>query len=235
LNGIDTYMNQIIDRTNDHDAIWLLLPWYVNGRLDEQQRARVDAHLRACEACQQELLMQRKICQAMSVRHADIEQLPTASLRRLLQKIDAHENPADIEMPDPATNTRQAPSWRWSRSLAASLAVVAVAAMGFVAVNRFGLVRKELPADYYTVTSPAPRVPLEVIRVVFAPAITVADMQHILNDSQLDIVAGPTQAGVYSLAKAGTQPVSDSLQRLRSHKEVLFAEPTATTEAAASK
>ena len=107
--------------------------------------------------------------------------------------------------------------------------------MGLVAFNRFGTARKDLPASYYTVTSPAPRVPLEVIRVVFAPAITVADMQHILNDAQLDIVAGPTQAGVYSLAKTGTQPVSESLQRLRNHKEVLFAEPAITTEVAASK
>lgn len=228
-------MNQIIDQANDHDAIWMLIPWYVNGRIDDRQRARIDAHLRTCQACQDELLAQRKICRTMAASNPDIEQLPTASLRRLLQKIDSHEDPVDIAMPVSAARMKKVFSWRWSGSLAASLAASVVAAIGFMVFTRIELARKEMPANYYTVTSPAPRVPFEVIRAVFAPVITMAELQGILNEAQLNIVAGPTPAGVYSLAKTSTQPVNESLRRLRQHKEVLFAEPTATTDTVASQ
>jgi hypothetical protein len=68
------------------------------------------------------------------------------------------------------------------------------------------------------------------VRAVFSPAITVTEMQTILNEAQLSIVAGPTPAGVYSLAKTGVQTVDESLARLRSHQQVLFAEPSTLTD-----
>jgi anti-sigma factor RsiW len=230
-------MNQIFDQATNHDAVWLLIPWYVNGRIDEPQRARVDAHLRACQDCQTEVLTQRKICQTMAASNPDIEQLPTASLRGLLQQLDSPASPVDMVMvmPAPAARMQQVASWRWSRQVAASLATIAVATVGYMAFNHIGPANKTPPANYYTVTAAAPRVPLEVIRAVFTPAITVADMQRILNEAQLDIVAGPTPAGVYSLAKTSTRSASESLRRLRQHKEVLFAEPAATTETIASQ
>jgi anti-sigma factor RsiW len=222
-------MNHIVDSTNDHDAIWLLIPWYANGRIDEQQRAHIDAHLRSCPACRDEVRMQQKICQAMASSNPDIEQLPTASLRNLWQKIDSQPQPVEVEMPAPAGRATVS-SWRWPTALAASFAALLVATIAVVFVDR-GKVADDKAADYYTVTSPAPRVPHEVIRAVFVPAVTVADMQRILDETQLHIVAGPTPAGVYSLAKTGAQSVDESLQQLRQHQEVLFAEPTASAAA----
>jgi hypothetical protein len=94
---------------------------------------------------------------------------------------------------------------------------------------------KTPPASYYTVTSPAPLAASEVIRAVFVPSITVVEMQSILNEAQLNIVAGPTPAGVYSLAKTGTRTVSESLLHLRNHPQVLFAEPSVPDELVAVK
>jgi hypothetical protein len=67
---------------------------------------------------------------------------------------------------------------------------------------------------------------------VFAATTTISELQNILNDAQLTIVAGPTPAGVYSRARTGTQPVAASLLNLRGHQKVLFAEPAATEVAA---
>ena len=182
-------MNQSTEQTSDHDAIWLLIPWYVNGRIDDQQRARVDAHLRTCQACQDELLTQQQIYQTMAASNPEVEQLPSASLRRLMQKIDAQENPspaASIDIaPTPVTRRQQILTWRWPSSVAASLAALAAGTIGFIAFNHTEA-DKQSPANYYTVTSPTAPIPLEVIRVVFAPNITVADMQRILNEAQLD-------------------------------------------------
>ena len=40
----------------EHQALVELLPWYANGTLDAEERARVEAHLERCEACCRELV-----------------------------------------------------------------------------------------------------------------------------------------------------------------------------------
>jgi hypothetical protein len=130
---------------------------------------------------------------------------------------------------------QQVLSWRYTGRLAASLGIITVAATGVAMLNHSELPDKHAPANYYTVTSAAPRVPSEVIRAVFTPDITVADMQRILTEAQLHIVAGPSAAGVYSLAKTGTLSVDESLLQLRLHHEVLFAEPSAIIDRVAAK
>ena len=83
-----------------------------------------------------------------------------------------------------------------------------------------------MPSAYHTVTSAAPRAPDEVIRAVFSPAITLVELQAILDEAQLRIISGPTEAGVYSLAATSERPVTASLSLLRRHTSVRFAEST---------
>ena len=85
---------------------------------------------------------------------------------------------------------------------------------------------RALPSEYRTVTTPAPRAPDEVIRAVFSPAITLVELQAILDEAQLRIISGPTEAGVYSLAANSDRPVTVSLSLLRRHASVRFAEST---------
>ena len=61
---------------------------------------------------------------------------------------------------------------------------------------------------------------------MFAPQITLAQLQTLLDDSHLKIVAGPSEAGVYSLASTQGRPVGESLNRLRQNPAVRFAEAT---------
>ena len=65
-----------------------------------------------------------------------------------------------------------------------------------------------------------------MIRAVFSPTITLVELQTILDEAQLRIVSGPTEAGVYSLASNSTCPVRESLALLRRHSAVRFAEGT---------
>jgi hypothetical protein len=66
-----------------------------------------------------------------------------------------------------------------------------------------------------------------VIRAVFSPTITLVQLQSLLDEAQLKIVSGPTEAGVYSLASNSTLTVRSSLALLRQHATVRFAEATA--------
>jgi hypothetical protein len=61
---------------------------------------------------------------------------------------------------------------------------------------------------------------------VFAPTITLIELQAILDEAELRIVSGPSEAGVYSLAAKSNRPVRSSLALLRQHPTVRFAEQT---------
>jgi len=83
----------------------------------------------------------------------------------------------------------------WQGLMAASVAVMAVA-LGFLAADRWLQNRARAASpDYYTVTTPKPRAPNEVIRAVFSPDVTLIELQAILDEAQLRIVSGPTEAG----------------------------------------
>jgi hypothetical protein len=69
-----------------------------------------------------------------------------------------------------------------------------------------------------------------MIRAVFVPEVTVEGVQTLLAGAGLQIVAGPSEAGVFSLApRPSDQPVSRqaALASLRSNPQVRFAEPIA--------
>jgi len=100
-------------------------------------------------------------------------------------------------------------------------------AIGLLAADRW--VQFEVRAtqpSYRTVTTSIPRPQGEVIRAVFSPSITLVELQTILDEAQLKIVSGPTEAGVYSLASNSTLTVRSSLALLRQHSTVRFAEGT---------
>jgi hypothetical protein len=227
-------MNRIEKGAAEHQEIGELLPWFVNGRLSEADRQRVDAHLRVCEACTDELAAQRRIYGVMSV-DAGVERMPTAGLNRLRLRIES----LDAAGPAPAapdevarSEAPAASSLRQRRSvIAASLAMTAVGALAALLWNQHE--RRIAPANYYTVTTTAPQPANTAIRAVFAPTVTLSELQELLDDAHLKIVSGPTEAGVYSLAMSGSPSVDWSLRRLRGHEVVRFAEsvvPASVTE-----
>jgi len=110
--------------------------------------------------------------------------------------------------------------------MAASIAVMAVT-ISLLLADRWVQFRAQQAApNYRTVTSSRPRASDEVIRAVFAPSITLVELQAILEEADLRIVSGPTEAGVYSLATKSGRPVRASLALLRQHPTVRFAEQT---------
>ncbi len=62
------------------------------------------------------------------------------------------------------------------------------------------------------------------VRVVFAPDATLNDINQLLRRVECDIIAGPSEAGVYTLATADKNDVQQIITTLRGHGKVLFAE-----------
>ena len=109
--------------------------------------------------------------------------------------------------------------------LAASVLMAAIAVS--VTADRWWRDYSPSRAPYVTVTAPRQAPEGEVVRAVFSPHIQLTELQSILDEAQLRIVAGPTEADVYSLAATSNpMPVMSSLALLRRHTSVRFAEAT---------
>lgn len=214
--------NHRIENSAEHQEVSALIPWYVNETLQERDRERVEAHVDLCAICREDLAAQQRICAAIEAQPA-IDYMPVASLKRLQARLDAQAESAATPAPPQLQHSNRLP---WRGWMAASIAVMAVA-VALLAADRWAQVEARLTQpNYHTVTISAPRPQGEVIRAVFSPTITLVELQTILDEAQLRIVSGPTEAGVYSLASESTLTVRASLALLRQHSTVRFAEAT---------
>lgn len=209
-------MNGVDPTGADCQDISPLIPWYVNGTLDAEGCHRVDTHAAACEFCRSELSQDQRLYRIMNIE-STVEFMPATSLKRLLARLD------DGELVTPSRVVDYRPIER--RALVAATLVVLCLGLGVMATARFMRV-SERPSEalYYTVTAPQPRTPGAVIRAVFAPTSTLSDVQAILDAAGLRIVAGPTEAGVYSLSSDTRHTLGASLGILRANAQVRFAE-----------
>ena len=223
-------MNSSTQPHTEHQNIWELLPWFVNGRLSESDMRRVEAHMRVCGDCRNEYAAQRQICQVIA-SDVIVEQIPTAGLNKLRLRIEhdaaSKERVAEVADTTPAPVPRRVGAtigWR-SRvnAMAASVGAIFLA-FGVVAMLHSKLQLSHAADAYYTVTVADQQPKSAVIRAVFDQTVNLSELQSLLDDAQLRIVAGPTEAGVYSLAMNGPQSIDWSLLRLRRHRTVRFAE-----------
>lgn len=199
---------------SNHDQCWELIPWVVNGRAGDTDQRDVLAHAETCSECRDELERHRRLYNQM--RGSDeVIAAPSASWQKLLAQLDqqpaaAVAKPGRIKRP-------------WLVA-ALWLQLVAIAALAGA------LFRSAAPPqpEYVTLTTPQASDRRAAVRVVFAPNAELENINRMLRGVECDIVAGPSEAGVYTLAtKTGTD-VSMIIATLREHSEVLFAEPSAT-------
>jgi anti-sigma factor RsiW len=223
--------NRRVENSPEHHEVVLLLPWYVNASLEDNERQRVDAHLGICAECRDSVAAEQRIFAALN-RESAIEYMPAASLKRLQARLDVVQGHNEARALVPSAPLRAGMPWR----------VLAAASIGLLAVGLSLLIgdrwmqsrANSAAANYRTVTSSTPRPRDEVIRAVFSPTITLIELQAILDESQLRIISGPSEAGVYSLAANSTRPVHASLTLLRQHSTVRFAEETLSEPLAGS-
>src|SRR6185437_15286559 len=73
-----------------HPEISALIPWYVNGTLDEREAQRVEAHLALCAMCREDLAQERYVYRGMNSAPF-VEHIPASSLKRLQAQLDGAE------------------------------------------------------------------------------------------------------------------------------------------------
>ena len=201
--------NNIVGLDRDpHDETQLLLPWYVTGRLEPADLARVETHLAGCARCQAELRSERRLEAAIAVLPTDVDQAWAAMARRV-EPVSARRGG------EPRTWAlgRGAPWLGWAAAAALAVALVAALPAG----------RPDLPLRYHTLGAAGTRVRGNVI-VMFRPEASAANLGKALEDSKARMVGGPTAAGAFVLNVPAAQRAG-AIAILRARREVALAEP----------
>jgi len=220
------------DTSSAHRQAWDLIPWIVNGSAPEIERLAVQTHLEACADCRQELDFQRQLQAAMAVQStAELDMRD--SWQRLRGRLDT------AAQPDAAARSghRRARGIgkAWTPWLVAAMIVQAIGlgALGTAWWSR-PLPLAATPAGtaspYRTLSAPEAAIQAASIRVVFAPDVTVAQVQSMLSAARLQVRAGPSEVGVWTLGPAGDSnraATEAALRALRAQSEVRFAEAVA--------
>ena len=215
-----------------------LLPWFVTGRIGDQIAARVARHIEQCPICQADLADQRRLRAALKA-DGPVEYAPQAGLAATFARIDELGRHAAAPAEPVAAGYEPTPGRRVGVAHWLSAAVVVQAVvLGLLATAFVGHVptqTAQLPA-YATRSAPTNPVSPPVIRAVFSTSMTIGELNRLLTEQHLAIVAGPTDAGVFTLG-ATDQPLphdrlEGALVGLRANPLVRFAEPIANVEAA---
>ena len=225
----------MMDTSSLHRRAWDLIPWVVNDSAPEAERQAVQAHLESCADCRQELEFQRQLQAAVGQRSvAEVDIDARDSWLRLRSRLDSAAGPAAAvrgARRHPRRGSRGGMSWL--------IAAMVVQAIGLGALGAAWWARPAAPvavpagyaAVYRTLSAPEAVVPAATIRVVFAPELTMAQLQAVLDAARLQVRAGPNEVGVWTLGPAGDSnraATEAALRELRSSSEVRFAEALAS-------
>ncbi len=178
-----------------------LLPWYANGTLEGEDRARVESHLAGCDRCRAEVEGLRELRAAL--KRGEAAEGPGELGRRRLRRTVAQER------------RRVRPRSLWRPALAAAAALV-------IAVETGLLVREATGPETYRPLQGAG--PAEaVLQVRFAPEATEAQIRALLNEVGAYLVGGPGALGVYRLAleERGPDAVERAASRLRRREAIV--------------
>ncbi len=212
-----------------HDEISLLLPWYVNKTLREEEFSAVESHLKICLVCRRELASLEKLSIAIN-QESLFDSEANVSFAHLMNKINTDTAP---NRPLPQLNAIRKSKWKSNVSRLPALhrpktALAAAILLALVIPNYFDLVKLS-SNDYRTLSDTEQSDSRNNdIRVVFSKDITKQQIDAIVSSVQGQLVGQPTEQSVYTVhierAKTPTD-ILNTLAELRKNPKIIFAEP----------
>ena len=189
-----------------------LLPWYVNGTLEGEERELVSRQVHGSLTCRKELERLRRL--QHHIQRDDGEAVATGrAFERLMARIQASGDSSASRVRHPGQ------AFAWTRlGLAASVAAAALALPWWWAGEL-----PTTPRTYETLTSSQPADPGATrLRVVFASGVTESERLELLASHGLTIVEPPTDDGVVTLLFADGTDQAAIVAALKSDPRISF-------------
>ncbi len=188
---------------NDHNELKTLLPWFLNGSLNEGEQSRMAEHLKQCKQCQQDA---RDLVQIARRFHPKKDLAPVTEAAR--RSAADFMTTLDAATPRPRRN--------------AIRLTTAAALLGCLAL---GLTLLLPPQDAYrTLGTSISGSNRDVVQIVFSATATEQSIREVLLANEKEVLSGPTRQGVYRVALGEDQRAEIVVARLRNHPDVIFAE-----------
>jgi|SRR5579863_4669157 len=213
------------DLSPSHRQAWEAIPWIVNGSASEAQIRATREHLRQCADCREALAFEQRLRDALSCPQADIGDA-VQGWQALSARLD-NSTSRIRHLHTPVLERARASASVPVRWLAAAVIVEALA-LGAIVTSSWSNRATEYAGTYRTLSQPAAPSSAPTIRVVLSPSMTLEQLRVLLVTAHLQVVAGPGDAGVWSLApadNAATVATEAALRELRGSAQVRFAEP----------
>lgn len=197
----------------DEQEAWDLLPWYVTGAIDAEERRQVERALERSPSLRQELESQRRLASviaSLDERDTQVDQ----SLAQMRGRIRQARKPGLLERLRGGLDQLQQRSWR--------LALPA-AALASLLLAVFVLQPTAPDGPYTTLTSeeaPDPAGPL--LRVQPQTDADAAAFEALVAAQGLRIIEGPSAGGVYTLAGGPDSDLTAAALALRNSPLVGF-------------
>jgi hypothetical protein len=200
-----------------HQDVWEVLPWFVNGSLEDQELEQVERHLTDCAECRHEASELQQLARIMVGSGAPMV-IPDEAFPELLSKIEEAERRDSVP---------------WSRWMGPFLRPVLVAGLVVIVMLAALLWRQSVPAPpaaFQTLSDPATVVesPGLRVRMVFSSEVDEGTLRSLLLEVEGQIVGGPSPYGVYTVelpAEEDPAVRARLLEEIRARREVEFLEP----------
>lgn len=207
---------------SNHETVIELLPWFVNGTLDEQETALVEDHVHECVQCYSLLQQERQLHGLLSAESPATLSSAAHGYARLRPRLEPEAKPA-----------RNGITSQWRRAegfaLAAGLAAVAVIISVWQQLDDSQVTGI---GEFETLAEPAAAAS-RTVDVLFTPELLETELRSLLQANGAVIVNGPTELGRYTIR---IDQVPDGveldavIERLRNNPRVRFVGPTFINE-----
>jgi anti-sigma factor RsiW len=191
-------MSGIDEQLSEREEIEMLLPWYMTGRLEEADMARVEAYLEQHPDMHHQLALIAEE-QTGTIEGNEAIQPRLASVASLLART---ETPAGVAkswfagLIDGLKSLVEAPTpgaVRWAAAAAAVIICLQAAALGTLLTQDSG-------GGYQTASRPGVEADHGAVALIaFTDKAAAADITRVLADNRLRMVDGPLPGGFYSV------------------------------------
>jgi anti-sigma factor RsiW len=205
----------IQNEISPHHEAEELLPWYVTGQLDGDELALVEQHVSSCAHCRRQLAFERRMADEVASLKPEVD----SGWERLRQRIEPRTPHPRQSVWDKVAGDIAS---FWQGLSRPAVAVMAVAQLAFVVIA--GAVLMSLSQPAYRALGSAPPPESANVIAMFDANTSQSQLTDLLRKNGATLVGGPTSADAY-LLHVPTQSRTAALERLRSDRHVVMAEP----------